>query len=177
MADPDPRLRARLQAVLERWREQGLPTRQQIERLLAELEHWRQATPGPGLWAQPPLLATATLDDGWGHGLQLIETCALAIGMETRRIGLLETPDRIVARCRALEPQFLGLTILQDDLQDQATAIAHRLPPATRLLVGGPPFRHDPEWHLSFAPYQVCRNLADFLEVMLHCSESSGEPS
>ena len=110
---------------------------------------------------------TATLDDGWGHGLGLIRLCAEAAGWEVRHLGLLMSPEQILAACREHPPDFLGLTMLHSDSESALSTIAGNLPGKTRLLAGGPPFKFDPELAERAGVHHVSANVADFLEYIL----------
>jgi hypothetical protein len=69
-------LRRRLEELLQQWRRAGVPPRWQ---LMNTLEHiLALKDPRTTIWSPVPLMLTATLDDGWGHGLEVIEACALA---------------------------------------------------------------------------------------------------
>ena len=163
-----PQLRRHLQALLQSWRETGVPPRWQLMNTLQELLEWRANQDIQGLWNPPPLLATATLDDGWGHGLEVIETCGRAAGLRIERLGLLISAEQIIDRCRQMRPQLLGLTLLQLDSEVSLRQITEELRGLTKVLVGGPPFRIDPELAARTQVGYVARDVADFLDFILN---------
>ena len=160
-------LRKRLETLLQDWREHELPPRWSIEQSLRKLLEWQNEHENGSLLSPRPLLFTATLDDGWGHGLDLIRLCAGAAGWEVRHLGLLMSPERILAACREYPPDFLGLTMLHSDSESGLSTIAGNLPAKTRLLAGGPPFKSDPELAGRAGVHHVSANVADFLEYVL----------
>jgi methanogenic corrinoid protein MtbC1 len=112
-------------------------------------------------------MVTATLDDGLGQGLKIIETFAEAIGMRLVSLGLLQSAATIVNACRDEKPDFLGLTVLQFDTEEALTAIAGQLPKNTRIVAGGPAFSGDPDFAERTGTHYAARNVAAFLRFML----------
>lgn len=167
MATADLRLKERLQSLLQDWRTQGIPTRMGLQELFAEITAWQDRCRIKSWWDAPPLLLTATLDDGWGHGLQLIELCARTAAVRVVSLGLLQTPQTILNQCQTLLPDLLGLTILQFDSEPDLKWIADNLPAPTHLLAGGPLFRIDPDLAQRTGVHCAALNIADFLEYLL----------
>ena len=167
MAAADLRLKEHLQSLVQEWKIHGIPTRMGLQELFAETTEWKNRLRIESWWGSPPLLLTATLDDGWGNGLQLIEQCARTADVRVVSLGLLQTPQAILSQCRKLEPELLGLTVLQFDSEPDLKWLAERLPAKTRLLVGGPLFRIDPELAERTEIHCAARNIADFLEFLL----------
>lgn len=167
MGIDDSSLKEHLQSLLRQWRQDGVPSRWELQNALEEAIDWKGRSQITACWPSPPLLATATLDDGWGHGLQIIELCAHAAGLQVISLGLLQTPSVIIKKCQALLPDLLGMTILQFDSEDGLKGIADRLPSRTRLIAGGPVFQIDPEFAARTRVHHACRNIADFLEFIL----------
>jgi len=162
-------LRQHLQDLLAGWRREGIPTRWQLQKIFEEIIQERDSSGGQGLWKSPPAMLTATLDDGWGHGLRIIELCAQAAGLNTRFLGLLQSPEAVVAACTEDDgPDLLGLTVLQFDSEPALIHIRRHLPSHTRLIAGGPPFQIDPELADRSGVHFVARNVADFLEFILN---------
>lgn len=161
-------LRRHLRNLLQNWRDAGLPPRWQLMNELQELLEWREKNQIAGLWDPPPLMLTATVDDGWGHGLEVVERCACAVGIQIQRIGLLQTPEVIVDYCRRLQPRLLGLTVLQFDSEAQLRFIVENLPGPTQMVAGGAPFQIDPEFAERAHVNYVAGNLADFLHFLLY---------
>lgn len=160
-------LREKLQSLLQNWRRSGLPPRLQLMNELRELLEWREKSRIAGLWASAPLMLTATIDDGWGHGLEVIEQCARLAGLRTERIGLLQGPAVIVDCCRRRRPLWLGLTVLQFDSEADVRRIAESLPATVEIIAGGAPFQIDPEFAERAGVRHVAGNVADFLQFLL----------
>lgn len=169
-------LRERLQSLLQNWRQAGLPPRWQLLNELRDLLEWRQNNQIAGLWAPPPLMLTATLDDGWGHGLEVIELCARLAGVQTEHIGLLQTPGAILDACRRLRPLLLGLTVLQFDSEADLRHIAANLPTPTQIIAGGAPFQIDPDFAERAGVPHVAKNAADFLHFLLFLEALQWQP-
>jgi methylmalonyl-CoA mutase cobalamin-binding subunit len=113
-------------------------------------------------------MVTATIDDGWGHGLEVIEKLAEATGVRIHSLGLLQSPASIIDDCRKLNPQFLGLTVLQLDSDDRVADIVRGLPSATLLVAGGPAFRYDKDFARRTGTHVVVKNGAAFLHFLLN---------
>ena len=121
----------------------------------------------PGLREHPPLMLTATIDDGWGHGLEVIHRFAEAVGLECTPLGLLLNPERIIEECRSHRPDLLGLTVLQFDSEDALKRIRKEVPIRTRIVAGGPLFRAGPDFTQRTGIDAGVRDAAGFLEFLL----------
>ena len=165
---PRHRFRAHLQRRCRTWREAGLPSRQALEAEAETVEGLKSRFGVQGLWKIQPSMLTATLDDGLGQGLELIERYAGLAGLKVVAMGLLQPAEAIVARCRLLQPDILGLTVLQLDSEDELARIGPHLPAKTQLIAGGAAFRSDPELALRCGVEFVAANLADFMTYLLH---------
>jgi methylmalonyl-CoA mutase cobalamin-binding subunit len=108
------------------------------------------------------------LDDGLGQGLAVIEKYATTIGIRLVSLGLLQTPETIVAACHRDQPDYLGMTVLQFDSEDDLTFIAGNLPPKTRIVAGGPVFSADPEFAERTGTHYAAKHVAYFLRFMLN---------
>jgi methylmalonyl-CoA mutase cobalamin-binding subunit len=161
-------LEKKLRDLLAQWRQEGVPTRWKLQKVFEDVIQERSGSDVPGLWESPPVMLTATLDDGWGHGLQIIELCAQAAGLTVLSLGLLKEKEVIVAACAEHRPDLLGLTVLQFDSEPALNYITRRLPSQTRLIAGGPPFQIDPELADRSGVHFIARNVADFLEFILN---------
>ena len=113
-------------------------------------------------------MLTATLDDGMGHGLALIERFAAVMGVSVSPLGLLIKPEAIIAACTQAKPDFLGLTVLQLDSDDDLARVSRNLPANTCLIAGGPAFRYDPEMAERCAVSHVAENVAYFIDFVLN---------
>ena len=165
-----------------RWRKE-LSVRAMIESLLAD---WHRHPPtrqgyldaadrlaarrrrGSALWARAPRMLTATIDDGWGHGLAVIQALARAAGVRVAPLGILQKPETIVRACRRDRPDLLGLTVLQFDSDDAVRHIVAHLPPPTTLVAGGAAYRYDPDFGKRTRTPFVARNGAAFLQFLLN---------
>lgn len=160
-------LRQKLRRICDQWIAEGLPSREVLERSADELEQWKQRWQTVGIWPLPPLLATATLDDGIGQGLAIIERYAEVVGLDVERIGLLQQPQTIIDTCHRRQPAFLGLTVLQLDSDDALARIGRSLPEHTRLIAGGPVFAFDSEMAARCNVDFVAADLAHFVDFLL----------
>jgi methylmalonyl-CoA mutase cobalamin-binding subunit len=160
-------LRDRLIDLLSDWEISGRPTRTGFKSAAEEIIRWKKKNHISGLWEIPPLFVTATIDDGWGHGLQLIHLWAKVVGLKVQALGLLVKPEEIIRKCLRLNPDFLGMTVLQFDTEDDLILITRNLPSKTRVIVGGPIFSADPELAGRTGVHFVAKNAADFISFML----------
>ena len=160
-------MRDRVTDLLQQWSRRGKPTREDYLAMARELEAVRRQSEWGGLWPQPPLMLTATLDDGWGHGLDIIEALAAAVGVAVHSLGVLQAPATIVQACRERQPDLLGLTVLQFDSDDALIHITGSLPPATTLIAGGAAYRYDPEFAERTGTHAVARDGIAFLRFLL----------
>ena len=163
----DASLRHQLALLSCQWRTEGLASREQLVRAGESVLQWKKRNGSRGLWADAPHLYTATLDDGIGQGLDIINLFARAMGMTVTCLGLLQKPQTIVAACRRHCPEYLGLTILQLDSEEELAFVGHHLPAHTRLIVGGPAFKYDPGMAARCGVYHVAANVAHFIDLLL----------
>ncbi|MFZ5573450.1 MAG: cobalamin-dependent protein [Thermodesulfobacteriota bacterium] len=163
-------LRDRIACCLSQWRQSPAnPSRSVLEATAREVLEWKKRNSTPGIWEKTPVLVTATLDDGWGHGIQLIQLFAEAAGMKVIPLGVLQEAEWVVSSCREIQPELLGLTVLQLDSEEQLTSICRRIPPDTTVVAGGPVFSADPALAARAGVAHVARNAADFWEFLLTC--------
>ena len=159
--------RAAVGNLAGQWTTTGLPSRQSLEEAAGNLECLRERLTVNGIWDQPPSMVTATLDDGLGQGLAIIEKFAAALGMRVIALGLMQTPVAVIGACLRHRPDYLGLTILQFDTEDDLTYIASHLPRKTRIVAGGPVFSGDPGFAGRTGTHYATKNVAGFLRYML----------
>lgn len=162
--------RTAVKQLADKWLLVGLPSKEKLDEAARKLDQLRRQLSIPGIWAQPPTLATATIDDGLGQGLAVIEAFVRAIGMQVIQIGLMKRPEEIVAACNQYNPHFLGLTVLQFDTEEELRFISNRLPKRTRIVAGGPVFTGDPDFAQRTGTHYAAKNVADFLRFMLDVS-------
>ncbi len=168
MENNNQALRERLIDLISGWKDSGKPTRTGFQSAAEEIILWKKKNRISGLWKIPPLFVTATIDDGWGHGIQLIQLWAKAMGMKVRSLGLLVKPEEIIRKCRRFHPEFLGMTVLQFDSEDDLVLITRNLPSKTRVIAGGPVFGADPDLAERAGIYFVAGNAAEFVAFMLN---------
>lgn len=124
-------------------------------------------TGNSGLWDKPPLMITATLDDGLGQGLEIIRMFSETAGIEIIDLGLLVTPERIIAECKENNPDLLGLTVLQFDSEEDILMIRRNLPSKTKIIAGGPVFTADPGFARRTGIHFTAKNVAYFIRFLL----------
>jgi len=152
--------------LLRYWDRMGKPTREDYLKGASQLDALRGRTEGNGLWAQPPLMVTATLDDGWGHGVAVIESLATAVGVRIHALGVLQPPAAIVKACRDQQPDLLGLTVLQFDSDEDLMVITAALPPRTTLIAGGAAYRYDSDFAKRTGTHAVAHDGRAFLRFL-----------
>ncbi len=160
-------LRARLKKLVAGLVEDGRPTHTELAAAVAEIQQWKTEQQVAGLWKDPPLMVTATIDDAMGHGLDLIHQYAELAGLQVHPLGLLQSAETIIVACREMEPALLGLTVLQFDSEDDLVLIAQSIPETTRIVAGGPVFKADPELSHRIGIHRVAVDAADFLKFLL----------
>ncbi len=163
----------RLALLSSRWRADGLASREQLIKVGECLLQWKTHNGSKGLWEVSPCLMTATLDDGIGQGLDIIHLFARVMGMTVTCLGLLQKPRAIVDACRRHCPQYLGLTVLQQDAEEDLALVGRQLPVQTRLIVGGPAFKYDPGMAARCGVHHVAANVAHFIDLLLEESQQN----
>lgn len=161
-------LRNLLNKLSIKWLSQGLPSREELIQTAEELKEWKRRKGVTGIWPKAPLLLTATLDDGIGQGIEIIQLFSEVLGMKVNPLGLLQPPEQIVAACLQEQPAFLGLTVLQIDSDDDLAYIGQRMPPRTRIVAGGPAFRYDHSMAVRCGVHHVSPNVADYINFLLN---------
>ena len=151
----------------EQWLATGLPSRQVLDQAATDLAKLRQHLGVNGLWTVPPGMVTATLDDGLGQGLAIIELFSAAVGIRLISLGLLQSPEAVVAACRRHRPAYVGVTILQFDTEADLAFIAANIPAKTRIIAGGPVFNGDPAFAQRTGTHYAAKNVAAFLRYMI----------
>ena len=144
-----------------------MPSRSGLEKAAGELREWKVKTGASGLWNNPPLMITATLDDGLGQGLGVIRMFSETAGLEIIDLGLLVAPEKIIAACKRNNPDLLGLTVLQFDSEEDILMISKNLPSKTKIIAGGPVFTADPEFARRTGIHFTAKNVAHFIRFLL----------
>ena len=160
-------LRDKLINLLNDWQETGIPPRHEMESVAVELLEWKSSNDIISIWDDPPLMVTATLDDGLGLGLRLIHQYAEVAGLQVKPLGLYLPPEEIIDQCRSMVPDILGMTVLQFTSEEALTHIAQNLPDKTRLVAWGPVFTIDPDFANRSSVHFVAKNAAEFLGFVL----------
>ncbi|MEZ4525425.1 MAG: cobalamin-dependent protein [Desulfobacterales bacterium] len=166
MSDSE-RLRTKIHEALEILRQTAHPSRTCFMDAGHNLLKWKEDNGISGLWDKPPFMLTATLDDGWGHGLEVIRLWAEAAGVRVHHAGLLCTPEFIVEECLRVEPDILGMTVLQFDTEEALSMIRGKIPAKTRIVAGGPLFRADPEFARRCGIDVTAKDAAEFMACLL----------
>ena len=167
MNDAYDAFRADVAHYADQWLAAGLPSRQVLDQAAEQIEQMRLRLKVNGLWPEPPTMLTATVDDGLGQGLAVIERFAGAIGIRLIPLGLLQSPQAIIDACRRHQPDYLGLTVLQFDSEDDLAQIVDGLPHHTRIIAGGPVFTGDAGFAERTGTHHVAKHVAAFLRFML----------
>ena len=131
------------------------------------MHEWKVKTGVSGLWDIPPLMITATLDDGLGHGLEVIRMFSEAAGLEIIELGLLVAPEKIITACKKNKPDLLGLTVLQFDSEENILMISRNLPSKTKIIAGGPVFSADRGFARRTGIHFAAKNVAYFIRFLL----------
>ena len=170
MEDPTTTFRDAVHRLADRWHADGLPSRQVLDETALKLDRLRINLGVRGLWERSPTMVTATLDDGLGQGVAIIEAFARAIGMRVKFLGLLQSREAVIGACRHEPPDYLGLTVLQFDTEDDLRYIVDHLPSQVTIIAGGPVFSGDPDFARRTGTHQAARDVAAFLRIMLNRS-------
>ncbi|MBA3030819.1 MAG: cobalamin B12-binding domain-containing protein [Desulfobacteraceae bacterium] len=161
-------LKSKLEDLVDGWKTSGLPGRQTLMDMARDLLEWKKEKEITGLWAIPPVFATATLDDAWGYGLELIGAYAKVLGMKVVPLGLEKSAREIIEACHEIQPDYLGMTILQFDSEEDLCDIGRQIPDKTRLIAGGPVFKSDPDMAGRARVFFMAKNVAAFIRFFLH---------
>jgi methanogenic corrinoid protein MtbC1 len=138
-----------------------------LEQAAGDLCEWKKKTGASGLWKNPPMMITATLDDGLGQGLEIIRLFSETAGIKIIDLGLLVTPEKIITVCKNNNPDLLGVTVLQFDSEEDILMISRSLPPKTKIIAGGPVFTADPEFARRTGIHFTAKNVAYFIRFLL----------
>ena len=157
----------KLDELSKKWKSTGLPSRSGLENAASDLHEWKVKTGVSGLWDPPPLMLTATIDDGLGHGIEIIQMFAEIAGVEIIELGLLLTAEKIITACKKYRPDLLGLTVLQFDSADDILMISQHLPSKTKIIAGGPVFTTDREFASRTGIHFTAKNAAYFIQYLL----------
>ena len=160
-------LSQKLENLLEEWKASGMPGRDTLMKTGQALLDWRASESIDGLWFETPVFATATLDDAWGHGLELIALYAKVMGMKVVPLGLEKSAEVIITACHDIRPDYLGLTVLRFDAEEDLCEVGWKIPAVTRLIAGGPIFKADPEIAVRANVHFTAKDVAAFIRFFL----------
>lgn len=173
ISDHKKQLWEKLDALSKKWQSTGLPSRSGLEKAAGDLHKWKVITGVSGLWDKPPLMLSATLDDGLGHGLEVIRMFSETAGLETIELGLLLTPEKIITSCKNHQPDLLGLTVLQFDSEEDILMISRNLPSKTKIIAGGPVLTADRGFAARAGIHFTAKNAAYFIQYLLQFEKSN----
>jgi methylmalonyl-CoA mutase cobalamin-binding subunit len=168
------RFRAQLQCLSDQWKNNGLPSALELDRVANQLEADKKKGGIQGIWRQKPMMVTATIDDGLGQGLNIIHRYAAVLGLKIHPLGLMQPPEKIIEACLHHRPRFLGMTVLQLDSDDDIARISRQLPPETTLIAGGPVFKFDTDMAARCGIHFVAANVACFIDFICGLVEKNG---
>lgn len=156
-----------IKSLLSAWEKTGIPPRATLHETAEKMLQWKKDHGIAGLWKVPPRMLGATMDDGWGHGIQLILKYADLMGADICFSGLLRSREQLLSACEAFRPDYLGLTILQFDTEEEVAALRKALPPHVKIIAGGPVFQIDPDFQQRTGIDFVARNVSEFMRLLL----------
>ncbi|RPJ81560.1 MAG: cobalamin B12-binding domain-containing protein [Deltaproteobacteria bacterium] len=161
-------LQVRLRELVKNWNrvDRAFPSHSELESTGRMLLKWKISEKIKGLWDDPPLLVSATLDDGLGQGLRIINLFSEVAGLTVIPIGLLQPPEKIIDVCNMNSPDILGLTVLQFDSEEMILKIRREIDPKIQIIAGGPVFAADSEFAERTGVDFVAKNVASFLEYL-----------
>lgn len=168
MSSPSDNLKTKVRSVLADLSGVSRPSRQQLVESAAEIREWRLSRGTESAWPFPVRLATATIDDGFGHGIALIGQWADALGATVIPLGLLLSPEAIIKGCTEHRPHLLGITVLQFDTEEAVRKIHDGIAPTVRIIAGGPLFNADPEMAERAGIDAVFRDAPAFAAYLLN---------
>lgn len=160
-------LRGKIMELVTSLKQPRRPSRNELLSGAERVLEWKREHRVESLWTRPPVMVTATLDDAWGHGLEVIHRYAEVAGLAIFPLGLMKTPAEIIQACLAHNPDILGLTVLQFDTEEALIEIRNAIPGHTRMVVGGPIFAADPDLARRAGIDFVARNAAAFIAYLL----------
>ncbi|MFH2064000.1 MAG: cobalamin B12-binding domain-containing protein [Pseudomonadota bacterium] len=166
MKDGKRALRARLLDFVTDWG-RTFPSHNELESIGRALLEWKMAENIQGLWDDPPLIISTTIDDGLGQGLRIINLYSEVAGLSVMPIGLLQPVEKIIGACSKYRPDMLGLTVLQFDSEEMLIEIKRGISPDIKIIAGGPVFTADSDLAERVGVHFVAKNVAAYLRYLL----------
>lgn len=157
---------ASVRKKLESWEKSGIPPRWTLLEELKELQNLRVSLGLDSVMENPPRLLTATLDDGWGLGLDVIHLACDALGIPYTFIGLMKTPEEIMATCVSNPPDAVGISVIQEDSVEKLLHLRRLLPRNIPIFAGGPGLKDRIEVP-SEEKLVIVKNVAHFMKLIL----------
>lgn len=148
-----------LEKNIKKWESEGVPPRWTLIKELNELAQLRKSL---GVSLTPFRLVTATLDDGWGLGLEIIHNACNVLGISYTFMGLLKTPEEIAQLCESEKPDAVGVTVIQEETLDTLFRLRSLLSPKIKIFAGGPAIKE----FISHEGIQVFKNVLEFIILM-----------
>lgn len=148
-----------IEEVIHRWSREGIPPRWTLVEDLKKLIQLKKSLDVSSVMPVPFRLITATLDDGWGLGIEIIHHACDVLGIHYIFLGLMKSANEIAQACESENPDAVGVTVLQDDTVEELLLLRRLLPVQTELFAGGPGIR-------EFKPpagVLILNNIIDFM--------------
>ncbi len=124
-----------------------------------------------GFFKTPQTMLTATIDDGLGMGIELISLYAKVAGIDIIKLGIMLSAEEIIEGCNRYMPDYLGLTVLQFDTQDELIKIADKIDKNIKIIAGGPVFSLNTNFLKESKVNYTAKNAPDFLRIIIKISE------
>ncbi|MEJ5299511.1 MAG: cobalamin-dependent protein [Thermodesulforhabdaceae bacterium] len=151
---------------LEIWEKSGIPPRWSLLEELKKLQSLRISLGLSSICENPPRLITATLDDGWGLGIEVIHMACNALGIPYNFLGLMKTPEEIVDACASDPPDIVGVTVIQEDSAEELLRLRRLLQPNILILAGGPGLK-DPAEISHENNLIIVKNVSHFIRMII----------
>ncbi len=152
--------------MLSFWQKKGLPPRWSLLQELKNLASLRLSMNISHVLPKRVSIVTATIDDGWGMGLEIIHLACDVLGIEYKFIGLMRKPEEILGHLLKEQPRFLGITLLQEDSIPLLQYIHDSTPEDLLILAGGPAFKNGLKEE-TMERLRIIANVKEFIEFMI----------
>lgn len=122
---------------LKRRNQEGIPPRWTLVEELKKLVELRQTLGVSSITPAPFRLLTATLDDGWGLGIEIIHHACDVLGVHYTFLGLMKSAQDITRSCEIEKPDAVGVTVLQEDTIEELLLLRRLITAETQIFAGG----------------------------------------
>ncbi|MCX7822585.1 MAG: hypothetical protein N2260_03970 [Syntrophobacterales bacterium] len=126
-----------LEESIRNWEREGVPPRWTLIEQLKKLSDLRKSLGISSVLSSPFRFITATLDDGWGLGLEIIHRACDVLGIDYTFLGLLKSPEEIAKACSNEMPDAVGVTVIQEETLDKLLYLRRLLPDRIEIFAGG----------------------------------------